>query len=219
MNWNREEIPFWNLLTDEEKGFVGKNIKKEKFSKNQIINQNNGACPGALFILEGQLRVYILSEEGREVTLYRMNGRDFCVFSSVCLLDKIQFDAIIEVTKDLVGVVIPTEVLNTVIKNNVTLELYLNQMANARFSDVVETMQQILFMGADRRVARFLWEEMNPMEEEKVICITHEEVAKSISSAREVVTKTLKYMAEEGILELSRGKIKILDVKKLKDIL
>ena len=79
-------------------------------------------------------------------------------------------------------------------------------------------MQQILFMGADKRVAHFLWDEMAKTGD-MTIRMTHEEVARFIGSAREVVTKVLKYFVEEGAVVLSRGKIEIIDKTKLRNYL
>ena len=76
------------------------------------------------------------------------------------------------------------------------------------------TMQQILFMGIDRRVAIFLWDEM--LRNGPVIPLTHDEIARCIGSAREVVTKVLRYFSQEGIVSLSRGKVTIIDREKLR---
>jgi CRP/FNR family transcriptional regulator len=78
-------------------------------------------------------------------------------------------------------------------------------------------MQQVLFMSMDKRLAIFLWDEMTRTGNE-LLTITHEQAARYVGSAREVVTRMLKYFASEGIVELSRGGIKILDKSKLRSL-
>lgn len=163
----------------------------------------------------GQIRVYIISEEGRIVTLYRLHAGEVCVLSASCLLDSIVFDVVIEAAEDTDVTLIPATVLHQLAQKNPYVELFLAKTANERFSDVMWTMQQILFMGADKRVAIFLWDEISKTGK-ATITYTHDEVARYIGSAREVVTRILKYFAEDGVVKLSRGKIEILDKDKLK---
>lgn len=75
-------------------------------------------------------------------------------------------------------------------------------------------MQKILFQKMDQRIAQFLIDEMKH-KNENVLEVTHDEIARYIGSAREVVTKGLKYLAEQGLIELKRGKIVIVDHERL----
>lgn len=171
-----------------------------------------------MILLSGQLRTYIVSEEGREVTLYRLRAGENCVLSAACLLDAITFEVIIQAAEDSDMLVIPTNILNKIIERNPVVELFLTRTANERFTDVMWTMQQILFMGADKRVAHFLWEEIKKSDT-KILSYTHDEIARYIGSAREVVTRILKYFADEGVVALKRGKVEITDFEKLKSYL
>ena len=166
-------------------------------------------------VLNGQRRIYILSEEGREITLFRVNTEEVCVLSASCLMDAITFDVLIEATEDTEVLVLPAAILNQVLQQNLQVELYLYKSATEKFSDVMWTMQQILFLKIDQRVAKFLWDEM-VQKNSMTLSITHDEIARYIGSAREVVTKVLKYMVKEGALELKRGTITVLDKEKLR---
>ena len=152
------------------------------------------------------------------MTLYRLHQGELCVLSASCLMDAIVFDVLIEAVQDSELVVLPSPVLSTVMHGNPLVELSLYKRVVENFSDVMWTMQQILFMGADKRVAHFLWDEMAKTGD-TTIRLTHEEVARFIGSAREVVTKVLKYFVEEGAVVLSRGKIQIIDKTKLRQYL
>lgn len=138
--------------------------------------------------------------------------------SAACLLDAITFEVIIQAAENSDMLVIPTNTLNKIIERNPVVELFLTRTANERFTDVMWTMQQILFMGADKRVAHFLWEEIKKSDT-KILSYTHDEIARYIGSAREVVTRILKYFADEGVVALKRGKVEIIDFEKLKSYL
>lgn len=211
-------FPFWESLNQEEQALVAESIVSRKMQKGESMHRGCGECSGIVYVAKGQLRVYIISEEGREVTLYRVHTGDLCVLSASCLMDAIVFDVLIEAVEETELIVLPSPVLNGIMEKNPLVELSLYRTATERFSDVMWTMQQILFMGADKRVAHFLWDEMAKTGE-TTIRLTHDEVARFIGSAREVVSKVLKYFVEEGAVALSRGKIEIIDKGKLRNYL
>lgn len=211
-------FPFWSKLSDKEKEhFIHKSVDVT-YAKGHLIHRSDMKCQGTLIVLSGNIRVYIVSEEGREVTLFHIYAGDSCVLCASCLLETIEFEIIIEPVETVQAVMIPTAVLSPIMNSNPYVELYIYKKATERFSDVMWTMQQILFMRADRRIAIFLWDEMI-RQERSTLKITHDEIAKNIGSAREVVTKTLKYFAKDGIIRLNRGKIEITDKAKLQKYL
>ena len=207
--------PFWTALSDAEKEVIEKTVFIEKYDKGMMMHRTEDSCKGLLTVLNGQLRTYILSEEGREVTLFRVNAGEVCVLSASCLMDAITFDVLIESTTDTEVLVLPSAILNQVLQQNTQVELFLYKSATEKFSDVVWTMQQILFLKIDQRVAQFLWDEM-VQKSSMTLSFTHDEIARYIGSAREVVTKVLKYMVKEQVVELKRGTIIILDKEKLR---
>ena len=208
-------FPFWSKLSDAEKELIEQTTYIETYNKGMLMHRTEDSCKGLMTVLTGQLRTYILSEEGREVTLFRVNAEEVCVLSASCLLDAITFDVLIEATEDTEVLVVPSAVLNQVMQQNPYVELFLYKAATEKFSDVMWTMQQILFLKIDQRVAQFLWDEMI-QKNSMTLSITHDEIAQYIGSAREVVTKVLKYMVKENVLELKRGTIIILDKEKLR---
>ena len=208
-------FPFWEKLSDAEKNQIEQSVYAERYPKGMMMHRTDGSCKGLMTVLSGQLRTYILSEEGREVTLFRVNADEVCVLSASCLMDTITFDVLIEATEDTEVLVLPAAILNQVVQQNPYIELFLYKSATEKFSDVMWTMQQILFLKIDQRVAQFLWDEM-VQKNSMTLSITHDEIARYIGSAREVVTKVLKYMVKEGALELKRGTIIVLNKEMLR---
>ena len=211
-------LSFWNDLESSEKEQVLKGCFETTYKKGVLMHRCEQQCSGIMLILGGQLRTYIVSEEGREVTLFRVYTDDVCVLSATGLMDAIVFDVMIDAVEKTDVIMMPSAVLAPLMEKYPKIEAYLYKTAAERFSDVVWTMQQILFLSADKRVAIFLWDEI-ARTNQLTISATHEEIAKYIGSAREVVTKVLKYFVQERVVILERGKIQVTDKELLKKYL
>lgn len=207
-------LPFWNDLTEEQQRIICESAVIKDYRQGDMIHRSDDECRGVLLVISGQLRAYILSEDGREVTLYRLYKNDICVLSASCALDAIAFDVFIEAAENCALLIIPLSEFRRIMNENIHVELFTYKESAERFSDVMWTLQQILFMSADRRLAHFLWDESVKTGSD-TIRLTHDRIAKYIGSAREVVSRMLKYFSDEGIVTLSRGRIDIKDRKKL----
>ena len=209
-----EKLAFWNDLSKDERELIEKNAAKIHFKKGEPIHRSDEKCAGLILLLSGEIRIFILSQDGRDVTLYRMRSAQTCVFSASCIFDAVAFDVFIEAAEDTDALLIPIGIYNQIIRQNIKAELYTYKLYVERFSDIMWSMQQILFMRTDARLASFLLDESKKSKSDEIIC-THEQIARDIGSAREVVTRLLNYFNKEGMVAISRGKIKILDREKI----
>ena len=174
-------------------------------------------CTGLLLVKSGQLRAYILSDEGREITIYRLFDRDMCLFSASCMMRSIQFDVTIEAEKDTELWIIPSEIYQNIMSESAPVANYTNELMATRFSDVMWLIEQIMWKGLDKRVAAFLLEEAS-IEGTDKLKITHEYIANHLGSHREVITRMLRYFQNEGMVKLSRGVVEITDTAKLEEL-
>ena len=165
-------------------------------------------------VRSGQVRVYIISESGKEITLYHLFERDVCIFSASCIMKNINFDVYVQAEKESRALLIPAPVYDQLNKTSLPVSDYTNQLMSSRFSDVMWVMEQVLFMSFDRRLAIFLMEQ-SAIEGADTLPVTHETIAKHMGTAREVVTRMLRYFQSEGMVSLSRGGIMITDREKL----
>jgi CRP/FNR family transcriptional regulator len=213
-----KHFSFWEHLTNSEKELICNNTAIKKYKKGNNLHSGSEKCLGVILIKSGQLRTYMLSEDGRDITLYRLFPGDVCILSASCVLDAITFDVFVDAEEDSEILMINSSVFHQIADKNIYVEAFGYKLATTRFSDVMWAMQQILFMGVDKRLAIFLSDEISQKGTDD-LKLTHEEAAKYIGTAREVVTRMLKYFASEGIVELSRGGIKVIDKKKLRAII
>lgn len=207
-------FPIWNKLNTIQKNRILSSLIPRQVKKGTLIHNNSMDCTGLLLIKSGQLRAYILSDEGRQITLYRLLDMDMCLFSASCIIRSIQFEVTIEAEKDTELWVIPAETYNSIMEESAPLAIYTNELMATRFSDVMRLMEQVMWKSLDKRIAAFLLEEIS-IEECNELKITHETIANHLGSHREVITRMLHYFQSEGMVKLSRGTVTILDKSKL----
>ena len=210
-------LPFWEKLNKEEQTLLKDNCKTVNYKKGSHVYSASEECLGVLVILKGSLRTYILSDEGREVTLYNLYENDVCVLSASCVLSQITVDVFVDAREDCSLLLISPAAFSSVMKTNVYAENFMLRITAERFSDTMWAMQQILFMGFDKRLAIYLLDEMN-RKNTNVIKTTHGDIAKEIGSAREVVSRMLKSFAEDGVVSINRGAVEIINKKYLQNL-
>ena len=207
-------FPIWNELNAAQKKLISNSLSARQVKRGTIIHNGSLDCTGLLLVKSGQLRTYILSDEGREITLYRLFDMDMCLLSASCIMRSIQFEVTIEAEKDTDLWIIPAEIYKSIMQESAPVANYTKELMATRFSDVLWLMEQIMWKSLDKRVASFLLEETS-IEGTNELKITHETIANHLGSHREVITRMLRYFQEEGLVKLSRGKITILDIKRL----
>ena len=207
-------FPVWNELNAAQKELISDSLSARQVKRGTIIHNGSLDCTGLLLVKSGQLRTYILSDEGREITLYRLFDMDMCLLSASCIMRSIQFEVTIEAEKDTELWIIPAEIYKSIMQESTPVANYTNELMATRFSDVMWLMEQIMWKSLDKRVASFLLEETS-IEGTNELTITHETIANHLGSHREVITRMLRYFQEEGLVKLSRGKVTILDIKRL----
>lgn len=212
----KESFPFWGGISEDEREFICRHSVAVTYNKGETIHDGT-ECSGVFFVRSGCLRVYIMSEDGKAVTLYRLYAGDMCMLASSCVLQAVTFDVFIDVEEDSECFVVNGNAFASVSENNPDVKIFALELAVTRFSDVMWVMQQILFMSMDKRLAIFLSDECARTGSD-VVMLTHEQIAKYMGSAREVVSRTMKYFSNEGIVEASRKGVKILDKKKLREL-
>lgn len=213
----RKSFPFWNKLNSDDRELLAHSAQSVSFKRGTNIHDGN-ECTGVILVKSGSLRLYLLSEEGKEITLYRLFPGDICILSASCVLNTITFDVFIDSEEDSECVIVGGCAYEELSARVPEVKIFALETAVSRFSDVMWVMQQILFMSMDKRLAIFLLDEVSKSGGDTVR-LTHEQIAKYMGSAREVVSRMLKYFASEGIVSSSRSEgIKIIDKKRLREL-
>lgn len=212
-----EYFPIYDQLTPEQQKALDASASLRCVPKGTVVHNGDLDCIGLLVIRSGQLRVYITSDDGREITIYRLLDRDICLLSASCVLKSIQFDITISAEKDTELLVISPHFYKKLMEESAAVANYTNQILSSRFTDVMWLIEQIMWKSFDKRLARFLIDEA-VLEQTNHLQITHEKIASHLGTAREVVTRMLKYFQSEGMVRLTRGAIEIVNEERLEEM-
>ena len=213
----REYFPIWDKLTSDQQQKLSARLPLRAIPKGTVIHNGSMSCTGIILVKSGQLRTYMLSDEGREITLYRLFEGDMCLLSAPCMIRSIQFDVTVETEKDTEVWIIPPNVYQEVMEQSAPLACYTLELMATRFSEVMWLMEQVMWKSLDKRIAAFLLEE-SAIEDSDTLKLTHETIANHLGSPREVITRMLRYFQSEGIVRLSRGAVTITDAAALEDL-
>ncbi len=210
-------FPIWDKLTADQQERIRSTSILHSVRGGTMLHNGGPDCLGLLLVKRGQLRAYMLSEEGREITISRFFEMDMCLFSASCVMKNMQFDVFIEAEKDSEVWVIPACLYQNLMDESLPLANFSHNLITSHLSDVMWLMEQIMWKSFDKRLAKFLLEE-STLEGTNQLKITHEKIANHLGTAREVVTRMLRYFQSEGMVRLTRGSVDITDVKKLQKL-
>jgi len=210
-------LPFWDKLTSEQQERICEVIEFRREKTGKHIHDSSAECLGLVAVRSGQLRAYILSEDGREITLSRMFEYDVSLLSASCVMPDIQMNVMIEVEKDSEFWSIPACLFKNLMDESLAVSGYARSLISSNFSELMWLMEQIMWKSFDKRLAEFLLEE-SQLENSPILKITHERIANHLGTAREVVTRMLRYFQNEGMVRLTRGAIEIIDEGKIKEL-
>lgn len=212
----KDFFPVWNKLNKAQQDKLDATVIYKTFKEGDIVH-NGTECSGFLIVKSGQLRAHISSEEGREITVYRLFERDTCMFSGSCMMNSLQFDITIETEKPSEVWLIPPKVFRSLMDESTAVANFMNEIMATRLSDIMWLIEQVMWKSFDKRLASFLIGE-SEIDDTLVLKITHEKIANHLGTAREVVTRMLKYFQNEGMVKLTRGTIEIIDVERLENL-
>lgn len=210
-------IPFWDKLTQEQQQRIAGVIEERKVLKGQHIHDSSADCLGLVMVRTGQLRAYILSSDGREITIGRLFDYDTSLLSASCVMPDMQLNVMIEAEKDSEFWSIPACLFKNLAEESLAVANYSRDLLAGNYSELMWLMEQIMFKSFDKRLAAFLLEESR-VEDTLQLKITHEKIANHMGTAREVVTRMLRYFQGEGMVELSRGVIELTNLRKLEGL-
>ena len=212
-----EYLPFWDKLISAQQEHLSGLVEYRSVKKGTHIHDSSADGLGLVMMKSGQLRAYILSEDGREITLSRLFEYDVTLLSASCVMPDMQFNVMIEAEKDSEFWSVPACLFKDLADESLAVSNYARSLVSGNFSELMWLMEQIMWRSMDKRLAAFLLEEAR-LEESDSLKLTHERIAAHLGTAREVVTRMLRYFQSEGMVKLTRGTIEITDTAKLESL-
>jgi len=216
LDFIKNGLPFWKYLPESDKKLVIGNITKNEIIEGTQLITGSSECSGLFLVNSGRIRAFIVSEEGREITLYRLSSNDLCIMSASCIMSDLNFSVYLEVEGSGILYILPTGIYDSISSRNINVKEFTISVISEKFSQVMNTIDRVFFAGIPRRIAYFLLEQKE-MNNSNILKFTHDDIAKNIGSVREVVSRSLKDFENKGIIKLSRGKLEILNSKNLEN--
>ena len=210
-------FPIWDKLDPQQQQKVLEVVMFHTAKKGQAVHDSSADCLGLVVVKSGQLRTYILSEDGREITINRLFAYDVSLLSASCVLPDLQMNVMIEAEKDSEFWSVPACLFRNLVDESLAVSNYARSLISSNFSELMWLMEQIMWRSMDKRLAAFLIEESR-LEDAPLLKLTHEKIANHLGTAREVVTRMLRYFQNEGLVKLTRGTIELTDVKALEQL-
>jgi len=180
----------------------------------QMLMKQNQQCQFIPLVLSGILRVFKLSPNGREMTLYRIGPGETCLISIACQLKGEDFPALAQIEEEAQLFMLPAGTCHAVLDKSPAWKDFIITSMYRHLTEVMQTLEAVAFDRTDRRLVLWLLEQTG--EKSGTVRCTHESIAVELGTAREVVSRLLGELRNKGLVTLGRGKIEITDPVKLK---
>ena len=211
-----EQLPFWPNLTEPQRELARRGARLAQYDRGALVHGCDGQCLGMIRVQSGRLRACMLSDDGREITLYRLTDGDACVLAAACVIRQITFEVQLVADAPTELLILGAHVFQQLTAENIYVECCMYRLATERFSDVMWAMQQLLFTSFDKRLAQYLWDESGHAR--APVRATHEQIARDTGAVRETVTRMLRHFADDGVVSLGRGTVTVTDAQKLRSL-
>ncbi len=209
MNSDESELPFLRDADPEFRRVFAESAKRVHLNAGQFICMEEDQCAGLPIVIEGTARVYKMSDSGRELTLYRIDGGDSCVLTASCLASDRYFPAFAVAETEIDAWFVSATDFRLWLDTYSGWRRYVFDLFAGRMSSVIELVEEIAFSQMDVRLAMYLVDEAGrsggPIQR------THEHIATDLGTSREVVSRLLKDFEKQSMVQLSRGSIGIID--------
>lgn len=199
-----EMFGFYASMAEADKKLLRDTAMKKELSTGQIMTGDNSRCNGVPLLVKGSLRMFRISDKGREVTLYRINEGEMCLLAAVCAMGDMQYDFSIEAEGDSTLLIISSDIFRQLFGRSEVFRTYVFNALAQKLIMSMETIEMLLFLSIEERILEYLKQKA---DSQGVVKVTHENMAIDLGSSREVITRQLKKMAEKHLLRQERGKI------------
>ena len=198
------KFPFYKQMSDAHKSILRDGVLKKQLAEGQIMMGDNDHCKGIPLVIKGQLRLFRISDRGREMTLYRITEGELCILAAVCALGNIKYNFSIEAEQDSLLANIQPDAFKDLLQKSEPFKTYVFNTLAEKLLQAIDTIEMVAFVSIEERILEYLSEHA---DDDGVVKTTHEKMAIDLGSSREVISRQLKKMADKNMLMIKRGKI------------
>lgn len=194
-------------------------LKKEIMELGRLISVKAGGVildvgsyiKSVPLVAEGSIKVVREDDKGNELLLYYVNDSSTCAMSLTCCLTYTQSKIRAIAEEDVVLITIPVLQVEEWMQKYTSWKNFIMQTYSARFEELLNTIDMVAFQNMDKRLVHFL-KEKERIQNSVMLQITHQDIALSLNSSREAISRLLKKMERMGMVKLHRNRIELLDL-------
>lgn len=206
----QESFPLWDRLQPDQQHRLIEAVGLRSVKKGTVLRDARTPCGDLCLIRTGRLSAGLISDEGREFTLYRLFAGDLCLFCASGIIPTLRFEIIVRAETDATLWRIPKRHYQSLMAESAAVANFTNELIASRFTEVMGRIEQLMWQGLDRRVAAFLLRETE-IEGSAELRITHEAIAHHLGTQREVISRLLSGFRDAGLVTMTRGRITIVN--------
>lgn len=210
-------FPFLKELPEEERQTLLESLSEVRHEGGKVLVEDGTVCENFYFVLEGTIRVYKLTAEGRELTLYRIGKGEACLLTLGCIMGDVSFNAVAQVERRTRLLSMPSYLFRDMIRKSPTFQHFIFRKTLTALTEVMALTEEVTFHSVNTRVADQLLKRRS-RQDSPTIAVTHEALAAELGTAREVVSRMLKEFEKKGWVKLQRGRITLLDEGSLQEL-
>lgn len=202
-----------NPLSEEA---LGRGTKTRFFNEQDVVITKGDDVSGVVLVLSGCLRVYTINSNGKESTLYDIKAGESCVLAMNCVFSSLLYPAWVCSSSPFTKVsIIKSSTYKELYEKESSIRSFTVDILSQRIFNLMTVIEEALSFNVEQRIVSFLLRKSN---DEMDVFTSHQTIASEVGTAREVVSRTLKNIEDKGIIQLSRGRVRILSVTKLNSI-
>jgi CRP/FNR family transcriptional regulator len=157
-------------------------------------------------VLDGVIRVTRMDLDGNELLLYYLKKSEVCTVSLSCCVDRARSRVRAVAEEDSTIIALPVELLDSWMSKYQTWKEFVMVSMRHRFDELLNTLDAVAFLKMDERLERFFIDRYRNTKSTE-FSGSHQEIASSLSTSREVISRLLKQMERQGMISLSRNRI------------
>lgn len=206
-------LPFFSSASDSLVANIVSNAAIKTIPKGQQVAYEGMSSEWFFIVLTGSIRVYKMSESGKEITLFNIENGDSCILTIFSILSQQQYPALASTQSDITALMIPAALFKKLVDEHSSLRDHIFLSLSSRLTDILNTFDQVIFQRMDSRIAKFILAKCENTGDS--LMMTHEQLSHELGTNRVVVSRILEAFAEEGGVTLGRGRITLQDRNKL----
>ena len=214
MKLTHKELPGLDNLDAEAAQYLNNNARQFEIPIGEVVFQPGKACADFLWLAKGCLRVQMVGINGREIVLYRVTPGESCIMTTSCLLSGDSYNAEAIVEENVIGIAISKTQFDHLLAISALFRETVFASFGTRVGELLKFIEEVSFSRLDQRLVNYICANAH----DNAISITHEALARELSTHREVVSRLLKEFERKGYIELGHGKINLLKLDALNSI-